>query len=277
MGAKKILLRFLFIVFQISNAFSCCTGNDPGYEWKLTFEDNFDSLDASKWIRTLAYGGRTIWTNKELQWYKDENVSVENGKLKLTAKKESYFGKDKNGEGQFGFTSGMICNSESYTQAYGKWEMRVRFPYRKGYWPAFWLVPTQYPTLPEIDVFEYFGIEKNKIYCNHHWGIDYPNSTNNFYNGNSELFYQVESKIIEGKFDDTWMVWSFECFPDKMIWKLNDKIVYQSDKGIPTAPLYLIANVAVLDRQENNFKVDNSTDPYIMEIDYVRIYKMTPK
>ena len=72
------------------------------------------------------------------------------------------------------------------------------------------------------------------------------------------------------------MVWSFEWFPEKLVWKLDGKIVFESTKGIPTAPLYILANVAVKDFPENNKKVDDSNLPYEMEIDYIRVYQMVP-
>jgi beta-glucanase (GH16 family) len=249
---------------------------DPDYEWKLTFEDNFDFFDSEKWFTHFRNGNRTIWSNKELQWYKDENVKVENGILMLTARKESIYGKDPESEKQFEYTSGMICNRD-FSQAYGKWEMKVRFSFKKGFWPAFFLAPpNQIPSLPEIDVFEYFGINENKISCAHHWGLDYPN-WGGIYEGKTEPFYYVRSKEIEGDFSNVWMVWSFECFPDKMVWKLNGNVVYETTEGIPTAPLYMIANVAIKDFPQNNYEVDDSGLPYVMEIDYVRIYKMVPK
>jgi len=247
------------------------------YEWKLTFEDNFDSFNSTNWITHFESGRRTIWSNKEIQWYMDQNVKVENGILILTAKKEQVHGKDVENEADFNFTSGMISGSKSFLQAYGKWEMKVKFPFRKGFWPAFWLVPLQIPTLPEIDVFEYFGINKNSISSAHHWGLDYPGLQNDFYSGKNEPFFYSKGKDITGDFADKWMIWSFECFPDKMIWKLNNNIVFEEKVGIPTAPLYILANVAIKEQKENNFIVGNDEAPYEMEIDYIRVFKMIPK
>jgi beta-glucanase (GH16 family) len=272
----RILIYFMFCVPVLLN-FSCgyTTSQLNNYKWEITFEDNFDTYDNSKWINMHDNGNRTIWSNKELQWYRDENVKVEDGILKLTAKKESFYGKDIESEKQFEYTSGMICNARSFTQAYGKWEMKVKFPFKKGFWPAFFLVPKQRPTLPEIDIFEYYGIEKDIITCNHMWGVDYPNSQN-MYEGKTEPFFYERKKAIEGDYSDRWMIWTFECYPDKMIWKLDGKIVNESTEGIPTAPMYLIANVAILDRKENSGIVDDSGLPYIMEIDYIKVYKMIP-
>lgn len=272
--------NFKAIILIISlNLISCgfLSDDNPDYEWKLTFEDQFDSFDTTKWITHYDHGGRTIWSNKELEWYQRENVIIENGVLKLIAKKESVYGKDTEGEKQFEYTSGMICSSFGYTQAYGKWEIKARFPFAKGFWPAFWLVAKQRPGLPEIDVFEYFGIWKNKMWSNHHWGIDYPNYEGGVYEGKTAPFYYSSGKETEGNFADVWMVWSFECFPNKMVWKLNGNIVFEATEGIPTSPLYIIANVAVKDFEQNNYEVDNSNLPYIMEIDYIKAYKIVPK
>ncbi|MBL8008445.1 MAG: glycoside hydrolase family 16 protein [Ignavibacteria bacterium] len=275
---KKYLIFGLFISQFFFIGLNSCgfhTLDSNNYSWKLVFEDNFDSFDKSKWRTLHDNGNRTLWSNKELQWYNDENVKVENGILKLIAKKESIYGKDPESEKQFEYTSGMICNSKSYTQAYGKWEMKVKFPYKKGFWPAFFLVPLQRPTLPEIDVFEYFGIKKNKISCNQHWGVDYPSQE--AIKRGTYPYYFAKGKEIEGNFSDVWMVWSFECFPDKMLWKLDGNTVYESTEGIPTAPLYMIANVAIKDFKDNNYKVDNTGLPYIMEVDFIKIYKIVPE
>ncbi len=273
--------KFVSVIFSLiifSHLVSCGYSKDdnPNYEWKLTFEDNFDTFDKTKWITLFDFGNRTIWSNKELQWYQDENVTVENGVLKLTAQKESIYGKDNESENQFEYTSGMICSSFGFAQAYGKWEIKVRFPFKKGFWPAFWLVAKERPGLPEIDVFEYFGIEKNKISSTHHWGISYPNYSN-AYGGKTAPFYYVESKETKGNFADEWMIWTFECLPNKMTWKLNGNVVFEATEGIPTAPLYIIANVAIKDWADNNNVVDNTGLPYIMEIDYIKAYKMIPK
>ncbi len=271
---SKVLLIFILSLF-ISSGFR--NSDNPDYEWEITFEDNFDSFDTAKWLTVYESGGRTNWANKELQWYKDENVIPENGILKLIAKRESVYGKDLHGEKQFDYTSGIICSSLKFMQAYGKWEIKVRFPFRKGFWPAFWLVANQKPGLPEIDIFEYFGIDRKLISSGHHWGLDYPHYTGHELEGKGAPFYYVEGKVTEGNFADSWMNWTFECLPNKMEWKLNDKVVYESTEGIPTAPLYMIANVAIKDWDENDNIVDDSETPYVMEIDYIKVYKMIPK
>lgn len=271
----KILAVTLFFTVYL-NVAGCTDPEKDNFKWELTFEDNFDFFDESKWITQYVWGNRTNWANQELQWYVDENVRVEDGILKLVVEKQSNYGKDNEGEKQFEYVSGMICSANSFTQAYGKWEMRVKFPFGKGYWPAFWLLPEQRPTLPEIDVFEYFGIEEDQISSTIHWGVDYPNYSWGEYYGKGEPFFYSDSKTIQGEFADRWMVWTFECYPNKAVWKLDGKVIHEVTKGIPTAPMYMIANVAVKDFVENDGFVDDSKLPYVMEIDYIRVYKMVP-
>ncbi|MBK8984273.1 MAG: hypothetical protein IPM38_18620 [Ignavibacteria bacterium] len=63
-----------------------------------------------------------------------------------------------------------------------------------------------------------------------------------------------------------------------MLWKLelDGKTVYESIEGIPIAPMYIIANVAMKDWTGKLFKEDNTIAPYVMEINYIRAYKMVP-
>jgi beta-glucanase (GH16 family) len=264
-----ISLCIIILLFIITfNGFTSSEkNNNSKKKWELVFEDNFDSFNSSNWITLHDNGNRTIWSNKELQWYKDKNVVVENGICKLIAKKESIYGKDVESEKQFGYTSGMICSSKGFLQQYGKWEMKVKFPFNKGCWPAFYLVPLKRPTLPEIDIFEYFGKKENEISCTIHYGTDYynPNRDNTV-----NPYYYNKTKDIIGDFSDRWMIWSLECTPDKIVWKLDGKTILTSDSGIPTEPLYMIANLAVKDFDE---PVDDSGIPYVMEIDYVKCYK----
>lgn len=264
------ILVFVSAIGFLFSTYGFSTVECDGTKWELVFEDNFDSFDRNSWQTMHDNGNRTLWSNKELQWYNDGNVYAENGILKLVAKKESIYGKDVESEKQFEFTSGMICDSKSLSQKYGKWEMKVKFPFRKGFWPAFYLVPLTRPTLPEIDVFEYFGKKENEISCTQHWGKDY---------GLKPPDYNVKSKELTGDFSDVWMIWAIEVTPKKMVWKLNNNIVFSSKKGLPKSPLYMIANLAIKDWQDAGIsyeEISNNAEgnPYVMEIDYVKIYKM---
>lgn len=94
----------------------------PGYE--LMWSDEFDAgvLDAAKW------GYRT--DSKHLSTQKPENVSVKDGLLRLTLKKETAGGKQYTG-------AGIISKS---TFKYGYFEARLKMPVGAGWHTSFWLM-----------------------------------------------------------------------------------------------------------------------------------------
>ncbi len=96
----------------------------------LVFEDDFDgsSLDTNKWGYELG-----DVRNNEMQTYRAENnVSVEDGCLVITAKKEDF--------GTKHWTSGSITGQHKFEQTYGRWEAKIKFPNIVGAFGAFWLL-----------------------------------------------------------------------------------------------------------------------------------------
>src|SRR3954453_18951320 len=62
-------------------------------KWELVWKDEFDAkeLDQSKW--ELIVNGRG-GGNKELQYYRNENVRIADGMLVIEARKEKFTGPD---------------------------------------------------------------------------------------------------------------------------------------------------------------------------------------
>lgn len=76
-----------------------------GQNWQLVWSDEFDgdTLDTEKWSYMTGTGseyGLDRWGNNELQYYQEENVSVGEGVMTITAKREN--------EESSQFTSGRI-------------------------------------------------------------------------------------------------------------------------------------------------------------------------
>ncbi|WP_294672857.1 family 16 glycosylhydrolase [uncultured Fluviicola sp.] len=185
----KVLMLFLltFFVSVSNNLFAQCFGSNietlnitpvpcNEMDWKLYFEDNFDgsSLDPSKWI--LPYqgvvGGYDFngWKN----WYANtgttpskpisDNVVVENGNLKIIARKEStpisgtYQNWSNGGAlttSSFDYSSGWIESKKEF--GYGWYEIRCKIPKGRGFWPSFWLFDEHSGVRSEIDVFEFWN------------------------------------------------------------------------------------------------------------------------
>ena len=102
------------------------TDNDT---WELTFSDEFDgdAVDTTKWDVLHRKNSH----NNEKQYYLPEQATVADGILRITAVDEPYDGKD--------YCSARL--ESTFTQAYGKFEIRAKLPTTKGLWPAIWLLP----------------------------------------------------------------------------------------------------------------------------------------
>lgn len=163
------------------------SGEVDGY--KLVWIDSFngDKLDDKNWtIEVNGNGGG----NRELQYYREENVSVgkepQTGKscLIITARKEDYKNKK--------VTSGRLITQGKQEFKHGKIEASIKLPKTgNGLWPAFWLLGADFPKVGwpasgEIDILEMGhinGIKRNTQdrYFNGalHWGKyvngGYPN------------------------------------------------------------------------------------------------------
>ena len=98
----------------------------------ITFQDDFNGsvLDETKWKYILGYGG----ANQELEQYWEKCVSIENGCLVLTANKV-----DNTGTVHQSWESGAVTTQDLFSQTYGRFEARIRFPNVVGAFPAFWM------------------------------------------------------------------------------------------------------------------------------------------
>ena len=101
-----------------------------GSKWNCTFVDNFDgsSIDRNKWLVqqtkvTGFFSGQTCFVDS------DRNIVVEGGELKLITREES---SDYNctsfGGFETDYTGGMIGTKTKFSQTYGRFEVRAKFP-----------------------------------------------------------------------------------------------------------------------------------------------------
>ena len=102
---------------------------------ELVWSDEFDQdgpVSQDKWNVETIPPNNGSWWNGELQFYtdKEDNIRVEEGLLKITAKYESYEGKN--------YTSARINTQDKFEFIYGRVEMRAKLPNWEGMWPAFW-------------------------------------------------------------------------------------------------------------------------------------------
>ncbi len=224
--------------------------------WQEEFNYN-GKIDNNKWV----YEVRNQWYNEELQATTDrlENVIVEDGKLKIIAKRESYNGKS--------FTSGRIKSNGKFDFTYGRVDIRAKLPGKKGTWPALWLLGSNYddidwPKCGEIDIMEHAGNRLNKIQGTVHHPDVSPGSgrggeTNDYNNVSSEFhIYSV--------------VWNEKA----ITFLVDDKPFYilGNSCALPfNWDFFLILNIAMGGTFGGS--VPDSFVSDIMEVDYVRVYQ----
>jgi beta-glucanase (GH16 family) len=254
--------------------------SDP---WTLVWNDEFNdgSIDPAKWTYDLGDGtivGNPGWGNNELEYYTNDvkNVKEEDGKLVITARKETVGGKP--------YTSSRIKTKGLYSKLYGKFEIRAKAPTGKGLWPAIWMLPEDYTygnwaASGELDIMEGWGSRPNVVAGTIHYGSQWPD---NVYSG-KEYVLPGNSTI------EDYHTYSIEWEPGEIRWYVDEVLFstkndwYSKSSGQPAMNAYpapfnqrfhLLMNLAV----GGNFDGDPTEDtvfPSSMEIDYVRIYELT--
>lgn len=237
------------------------------------WQDEFDgtSLDTSKWEVMIGDGcdyGICGWGNNELQSYQADNLSVADGKLTITAKKQRVRGSQ--------YTSGRIRtanmpNGGEWT--HGRFEASIKLPDGTGMWPAFWMLPTDpdvgWPQSGEIDILEATGQADMIAFGTIHYGDPYPDNE------------WTSGRIIKqpDRWSDGFHEYAVEWEPGEIRWYVDD-ILYSvktpddlSDPAFWTFDNYnyhFLLNMAV--GGSIGGVVDDSQLPQTMEVDYVRVY-----
>ena len=244
----------------------------------LIMSDEFSvegAPDPLKWTYDIGNGtqqGLPVgWGNNELQYYTDrtENIKVENGVLVITANQESFGGSN--------YTSGRLISQGLFEQQYGRFEARIRLPYGKGIWPAFWLLGNDcdenaWPQCGEIDVMEYLGDAPTVVFGSVHG----PQ-----YSGGESISKQYE--LQNDRFDTGFHIFGIEWGPDYINYYVDGDL-YQSitpetvseetngaGEWVFNRPFYIILNIAVggnLPGSPNS----ETVFPQSMYVDYVRVF-----
>ncbi len=157
---KKLTYALLLLLSPA--LFSQPTGQSGG--WSLIFEDNFNgsSLDLSKWSYNYPWGNGH--THNHEAWCVAEQVTVQNGYLRITATDQ----KHPESTSGYDYTSGIITTYNKFHMDEGFIEGRFKMPATLGTWPAFWTLGAGWP--PEIDILE-VPHERNV----HHYYMHYTN------------------------------------------------------------------------------------------------------
>lgn len=233
-------------------------GNNTTLVWAEEFDFDGAPCDGN-WTFDIG-NGINGWGNEEEQYYTDrpENISVENGILTITAKREDFAG--------FEYTSARIKSQDKFEFTYGRVEARAKLPTGGGTWPAMWMLGGDFETNPwpaagEIDYMEHVGNEQNTIFSSLH----FP--------GNSGGDAVTESIVVPGVsdgFHDYAVDWNASTITFSV-----DGVVYHTFLNSLSLPFnkdfFLILNVAMGGTFGGS--VDPGFDQSTMEIDYIRVYQ----
>jgi beta-glucanase (GH16 family) len=238
--------------------------------WNITWSDEFNeaSLNPKVWTYDTGGGG---WGNSELEYYttSSQNSYLSGGLLHIAALRQATNGSS--------YTSARIKSEGLYARKYGRFEWRARLPAGVGFWPALWMLGANvntagWPGCGEIDVVENRGSDLTNVQGSLHSGSDETEvytlpggSVTNFHTYTLDWTTNAISFYVDGLRYETQTNWtsSVGSYP------------------VPfNQPFFIIMNLAVGGNYVNNPTMAdinaNSTFPGELQVDYVRVYDVTP-
>ena len=270
-GFLLCLFNFQFVSSQVDVVY-----ND--LVWSDEFENN-GALNSSKWHHQTQIPTGGNWYNGEQQHYTNElaNSFVENGSLKIVAKKEVYTNQGYTKQ----YTSARLNSKFAFT--YGRVDIRAKVPTNQGTWPALWLLgkniietgaffsathgTTSWPACGEIDIMEH-GITpwqpSGYVQSALHTPSSYGSTVNH-------------GGTIANNLGNDFHVYSMNWSPNQITFLLDGVAFYTYNPAVKNAATwpfiadqYLLLNIAmggVAGTIPSNFTQAT------MEIDYVRVYQ----
>ena len=255
-------------------------GNDPSLAWYLKFtttppgeeapgedfeteytellwEQTFDApLDTDLW--NFELGNNEGWGNAELQYYTQDNVSVEDGNLVITARAEPTNG--------FDYSSSRITTQNNFQFQYGRIEARAKLPEGGGTWPAIWMLGSNFsdvgwPESGEIDIMEHVGNDQNTI----HGTLHYPGRSGGNADGGSISIENASSEFH---------IYTMEWSAQRIVFLVDGQVyhTYQNSEDSPFhQDFFLIMNVAMGGTFGGAVSADFEESS--MEVDYIRVFQ----
>jgi hypothetical protein len=221
---------------------------------ELSFSDEFDgeSLDTKKWLTNYYWGDKLLndrySVESDLQAYTEkENFELRNSVLKISTKPRKVTGKAWSAAKgfstkEFSYTSGLINSGNSFRQKYGLFTAKIKLgnPRAKS---AFWMLADK--ITPHIDICR---TSRGKV-----WFDYFPAKGNSL------------KKSIGSRYSNDFFIYSLEWTSDKLVWKINDTVVFSQTSNVPQEPMYVLL-AGGLDKP-----INGTTS---MEIDWVRVYRV---
>ena len=255
MSMKNKIRQVVYLVFLFgTSAFA--------QNWQLVWQDEFTNAIGPDWVFETGNNG---WGNNELQYYRQQNATVENGNLVITAKRESFGGSN--------YTSARMKTYGKKSWKYGKIEARMAMPSFTGIWPAFWMLGNNindpnvgWPKCGEIDIMEHVN-SGNQVFGTIHW----DNNGYVSYGGNTAVNNVTVYHTYTIEWDETlikWFIDGVEFHEVNIANGVNSTNEFHQN-------YFILLNLAVGGNWPG-FAVDTNGFPAKMLVDYVRVYQKSP-
>ncbi len=231
----------------------------------LAWQDEFngDHLNTGDWNYETGGSG---WGNHELEFYTEQNTSVQDGYLIIHAKQESF--------GDKLYTSSRLTTQGKKSFQYGRIDIRALVPKGQGLWPALWAMGSSistvgWPKCGEIDIMEMIGGggKDSVVYGTAHWDNA---GTHASFGGHKGL---PDGHLLGDQFHVFSIVWTATA----ITWYLDD-LPYQTIDIRPDElselrqPFFFLFNVAVGGDWPGNPDA-TTVFPQRMVVDYVRVFQ----
>ena len=208
------------------------------------WDDAKAAADQQGLWRTRYIWGRDTIINNELQYYLDPTqqsyspFETNNGILSIKAMPTpDELRASVNGQP---YVSGVLTTEKTFAQQYGRFEVLAKVPEGQGLWSAFWLLPSfeQWPegvaVLPEIDVMEHLGHQRNTYHTTLHTNQTGPLT--------SHPYDHTMKQALVDDFHLYSVVWT----PQFVSWYLDGqwKVSHPTPRDF-TRPVHFLLNLAV--------------------------------
>lgn len=223
--------------------------------WRLIWNCEFDSpSDLKKWNVVNNWDN----ANNELQAYRSKACTVHDGYLFIEARKED----TEDGGKKRHFTSGKLDTRKKFAVRYGRFDCRFKVPRGKGYWPAFWMLPSSGNWPPEIDWMEILGHRPQILEVTNHFGTH----RDGFHPWHGPKRYELHPDFSE-EFHTLSGIWNER----EIVCYVDGKRISVSQDGVPREKMYMILNLAVGGDLPGP-PDDHTPFPSQFVVDFVRVY-----
>lgn len=262
---------FLGVQFAFMAAFCAATASEKAKlnidEYQLTFEDTFDRLSVSEWGPNTTWIAHTPWNGdfgdakfvKPAEGFpfttKDSILSIE-------------MRKDPNGKWQSGLIASVDRKGDGFSQKYGYFEMRAKFPAGEGVWPAFWLIGVERlnktsTSTSEVDVVEHYGHAPHQYSASVHvW----PRSKD------VKKFSETKHiPVVPGSLYEDYHLYGVSIDEEKTRFYFDREMVWEIDTPVEhKQPMFMLVNLGL----GAGWPTANAPNPAVMLVDYVRAYSL---